>query len=163
MTYAIVYTSNTGNTRMLAQRLQQQIQPEQLVYMGAPNDKALEADMILAGFWTDKGSCDPEMAAFLSQLTGQQVFLFGTAGFGGEASYFETILSAVKKNLPETVKLVGQYMCQGKIPQAVRRRYEAMEESPRRQIMLDNFDRALSHPDEGDLTALEQAFRQSQP
>ncbi len=54
-------------------------------------------------------------------------------------------------------------MCQGKMPQAVRRRYEAMEESPRRQIMLDNFDRALSHPNEGDLTALEQAFGQSQP
>ena len=29
-----------------------------------------------------------------------------------------------------------------------------MEESPRRAAMLENFDRALSHPDEADLAAL---------
>ena len=51
----------------------------------------------------------------------------------------------------------GSYMCQGKMPLAVRTRYEQMEESPRRQLMLDNFDAALSHPDENDLTRLREA------
>ena len=45
-------------------------------------------------------------------------------------------------------------MCQGQMPQGVRRRYEAMEDSPRRQMMLDNFDRALGHPDQQDLDGL---------
>ena len=48
-------------------------------------------------------------------------------------------------------------MCQGKMPQVVRDRYEAMEDSPRRTMMLENFDRALSHPDQQDLDGLKQA------
>ena len=48
-------------------------------------------------------------------------------------------------------------MCQGKMPQAVRDRYAAMEESPRRTAMLENFDQALSHPDQEDLARLQAA------
>lgn len=51
-------------------------------------------------------------------------------------------------------------MCQGQMPRAVRTRYEGMEESPRRTAMLDNFDRALGHPDAGDLEQLRQAVTQ---
>ena len=55
------------------------------------------------------------------------------------------------------MQVVGTYMCQGKMPQVVRDRYEAMEDSPRRTMMLENFDRALSHPDQQDLDGLKQA------
>ena len=48
-------------------------------------------------------------------------------------------------------------MCQGKMPQAVRDRYAAMEDSPRRTAMLENFDRAISHPDQQDLARLRAA------
>ena len=50
-------------------------------------------------------------------------------------------------------------MCQGKMPDSVRRRYEQMEDSPRRQVMLDNFDRALAHPSGEDLEELKSAVR----
>ena len=84
------------------------------------------------------------------------MFLFGTAGFGGAPAYFEQILGRVKENLASGAEVVGTYMCQGKMPQVVRDRYEAMEDSPRRTTMLENFDRALSHPDQGDLAGLKQ-------
>ena len=48
-------------------------------------------------------------------------------------------------------------MCQGKMPAAVRARYESIEDSPRRQMLLANFDAALSHPDENDLARLRDA------
>ena len=112
------------------------------------------------GFWTDKGTCDASIAAFLKSLTHQQVFLFGTAGFGGAPAYFAQILSRVQENLGEGVQVSGTYMCQGRMPQAVRDHYEAMEESPRRTAMLENFDRALSHPDQQDLDRLKAAVAQ---
>lgn len=158
MTYSVVYSSKTGNTRMLAEAIRSFL-PEDCTYMGEPSSQALSADRIYVGFWTDKGTCDPETAAFLSALTTQEVFLFGTAGFGGSAEYFEKILAEVKQKLGPQVRLIGTYMCQGKMPQGVRRRYEAMEESPRRQMLLDNFDRALSHPDEADLQHLKDALQ----
>lgn len=160
MKYAIVYSSRTGNTELLAQRLRDSLPTEDCLYMGPPNEEALAAEKLYVGFWTDKGTCDESIAAFLRTITHQQVFLFGTAGFGGAPAYFEKILAAVKENLSETATVTGSYMCQGKMPVSVRKRYESMEESAGRQAMLDNFDRALSHPDEQDLSALVEAARQ---
>ena len=55
--------------------------------------------MVLVGFWTDKGTCDESTAQFLQQLENKQVFLFGTAGFGGSAEFFQQILNRVTQNL----------------------------------------------------------------
>ncbi len=112
--------------------------------------------MIYVGFWTDKGTCDEQSARFLQTLTGSrhQVFLFGTAGFGGSPSYFNQILKHVQENINPEIQVTGTYMCQGKMPQTVRSRYEAMPESPRRTAMLENFDLASCHPDSLDLMQL---------
>ena len=159
MSYSIVYSSRTGNTALLAQTIRDTLPASDCVYFGAPDAKALAADTIYAGFWTDKGTCDEQIAQFLQSLSGQKVFLFGTAGFGGAPAYFEQILNRVRENLPESTELIGSYMCQGKMPAAVRARYEAMEDNPRRAAMIENFDRALSHPDAQDLDALANAVR----
>ena len=157
MSYAIVYSSKTGNTDLLARTLEGCLGKENCLYFGPPDPRALAAERIYVGFWTDKGTCDAQTSAFLSTLTGQEIFLFGTAGFGGDAAYFEKILDMVRAELPDEVTVVGAYMCQGKMPDSVRRRYEQMEDSPRKQIMLDNFDRALAHPGKEDLEALKRA------
>ena len=157
MSYAIVYSSRTGNTALLAQAIREALPQEECLYFGAPDPKALAAEKVYVGFWTDKGTCDTSIEAFLKTLTHQQVFLFGTAGFGGAPAYFTQILDRVQENLGEGVRVFGSYMCQGKMPQAVRDRYEAMEESPRRTAMLENFDRAVTHPDRQDLDRLKAA------
>ena len=157
MSYAIVYSSRTGNTAMLARAVREALPQEDCRYFGAPAPQALAADTVYVGFWTDKGTCDEPTARFLQSLTDQKVFLFGTAGFGGAPAYFQQILDRVKANLAPGVQVTGTYMCQGKMPQAVRDRYAAMEESPRRTAMLANFDQALSHPDQEDLARLQAA------
>ena len=157
MSYAIVYSSRTGNTAMLAQAVREALPQEDCRYFGAPAPQALTADTVYVGFWTDKGTCDEPTARFLQSLTDQKVFLFGTAGFGGAPAYFQQILDRAKANLAPGVQVTGTYMCQGKMPQAVRDRYAAMEENPRRTAMLENFDQALSHPDQEDLARLQAA------
>lgn len=159
MTYSIVYSSKTGNTKMLADALHQALPADDCLYFGAPDAQALAAERIYIGFWTDKGSCDAETAAFLAQLTQQEIFLFGTCGFGGGVAYFEQILARVRDLLPESVQLVGSYVCPGKMPQSVRDRYVRIaEEEPAKrshmQKMIFNFDCALSHPDANDLQGL---------
>lgn len=159
MRYAIVYSSHTGNTAMLAQAIREVLPPEDCIYFGAPDPVALQAEMVYVGFWTDKENCDEDTAAFLKDLQRHRVFLFGTAGYGGSPAYYEKMLSRTRENLAPGVQVVGTYMCQGKMPQAVRTRYEAMEDSPRRTMMLENFDQALSHPDAEDLARLQDAVR----
>lgn len=162
MSYAIVYNSRTGNTALLAQTIRETLTEQDCIYFGTPDGKALDAQTVYVGFWTDRGTCDQTVAGFLRSLTYQRVFLFGTAGFGGSEAYFREILDRVKGYLGPQVQLVGSYMCQGKMPQAVRDRYQAMEEGPRRTMMLENFDRAVSHPDPEDLEALRKAVLSQQ-
>ena len=163
MTYAIVYSSRTGNTELLARTIQKALPAEDCVYFDGPDAAALAADRLYVGFWTDKGSCDEALAAFLSGVEGKELFLFGTAGFGSQPAYFQAVLKRVQANLGPDCTLAGSYMCQGKMPQAVRQRYEAMlaapGHAPNLEAMIENFDRALSHPDAEDLARLTEAVR----
>ena len=161
MSYAIVFSSKTGNTRLLADTLRASLPQNECTYFGAPAPEALEAETLYIGFWTDKGHADDTLTAFLQTLKGKRVFLFGTAGFGGSAEYFEQILAAVQKSLDESNTVIGTYMCQGKMPQAVKERYLKMKAQPEHPANLDalieNFDRALPHPDAADLERLKES------
>ena len=149
MNDSIVFSSRTGNTRLLAQALHDALPANQCAYFGAPDKAAAGADLILVGFWTDKGSCDETVAEFLRGLHGKKVALFGTAGFGGDPGYFAKILGNASAHLPQDNTLLDGFMCQGRMPQAVRDRYVAQK----MDAMVANFDRALSHPDQRDLAA----------
>lgn len=164
MRYAIVFSSKTGNTKLLAETLHDHLPQEKCCYFGTPDLAALEADTLYVGFWTDKGNADEGAADFLKQLHGKNVFLFGTAGFGGSAAYFDKILKAVQKKLDSSNRVIGSFMCQGKMPLSVRQRYEAMKKQPLHlpnlDALIENFDQALSHPDAEDLERLKQAAAQ---
>lgn len=68
MKYAICYSSRTGNTGKLAEAIRQTLPTLDCVYCGAPHVAANSADVIFAGFWTDKGTCDSQMGEFLQTL-----------------------------------------------------------------------------------------------
>lgn len=163
MSYAIVFSSKTGNTRLLADTLRASLPQNECTYFGAPAPEALEAETLYIGFWTDKGHADDTLTAFLQTLKGKRVFLFGTAGFGGSAPYFEKILAATRKALDGSNTVIGSFMCQGKMPVSVRQRYEAMKAKPLHipnlDALIENFDKALSHPDVADLEQLKQAVK----
>ena len=57
----------------------------------------------------------------MKQLRGKRVFLFGTAGFGGSAPYFEKILAATRQALDGSNTVIGSFMCQGKMPVSVQK------------------------------------------
>lgn len=157
MKYSIVYSSKTGNTKFLAEHIKNTLGDKDCVYFGEPTEKAIDADIIFAGFWTDKGTCDDNFKNFISSINCKKIFLFGTAGFGGSKEYFNKILSAVKENINKNCIIAGEFMCQGKMPISVRKRYEAMEETAQKHILIANFDTASSHPDNNDLADLGKA------
>ena len=49
---------------------------------------------------------------------------------------------------------VGEYMCQGKMPMAMK---EDPHHKPNLDMLIENFDRALSHPDKADLEKLQKS------
>lgn len=154
MSYAIICSSKTGNTEKLAQRARE--------VLGEENEcPVVDADLVLVGSWTDKGGMDPALADTLPQLADKRVFLFGTCGFGGSQKYYDRVLDRFAAALPDGARVVGRFMCQGQMPPAVRERYVKMsnQDPTRFEPMIENFDRALGHPDAGDLGAFEAALR----
>lgn len=164
MTYAVVYSSQTGNTKTLAIRIRDILGKENCIYFGNIPDKGgnklTGADVVFAGFWTDKGTCSDEMRIFLGSLENQSLFLFGTAGFGGAKTYFDQILDRVSSIVSRSCNITGTFMCQGRMPESVKKRYEAMQaenqEDDKARGKLDNYEKALSHPNAEDLTKLEE-------
>lgn len=158
--YSIIFSSITGNTKKLADTIRELLPKENCEYFGMGDTKELQSEILYIGFWTDKGNADNATLELLSKLRNKKIFLFGTAGFGGSEAYFQKILANVRASVDASNTIIGEYMCQGKMPMSVRERYMKMKEMPdqsaKAEALIENFDRALSHPDEKDLEVLKE-------
>ena len=127
--------------------------------------QASEADVVFVGFWCDKGSCSPAAQHFLQGLAGKRVFLFGTCGFGESDEYFAQILDRVRAYLPADAQYIGGAMCQGKMGMGVKRRYEGMlekdPENAQARMLIDNWNKAQSHPNEDDFSRIAAAAKEA--
>ena len=148
MKIAIVFDSQTGNTAQVAQAIRAACEGHDIVAFGPPPQNVDQAELVFAGSWTDKGSLTPAMQEFLHSLYGKRVALFGTAGFGISELYFEG-------EVPKGNQVVSSFFCTGKMPQAVRDRYEeqlkADPDNAKLKSMIQAYDLALTHPDQSDL------------
>ena len=175
--YSIVFSSRTGNTAELAEAVREALPEGTCEYFGSVNgdggfdgrgyagagcgrtSSAIPAsETLFVGFWTNQGVADQAAQKLLGQLRNRKIFLFGTAGFGGAEAYFQAILDKTKAFIDDSNTVIGTYMCQGKMPLSVRERYMKMKEQPDHMpnidAMIENFDKALSHPDATDLKKL---------
>lgn len=167
MKYSIVFSSMTGNTAALADRLHTLLPEEFCVYFGETSREALDADadVVFVGFWTDKGSCDSKTRVFLKKLNDKTVVLFGTAGLGSAPGYFEEILKAAAADVPVSNTVIPGFMCQGKMSPKAKAKFEthlaSNPDDAAVKKMLAEYDIAACHPSEDDFKALEawsQAF-----
>ena len=161
--YSIIFSSKTGNTAELANAIRDALPQENCDYFGTSEIEEPVSEMLYIGFWTDQGNADKSALELLQKIKNKKVFLFGTAVFGGSEAYFQQVLGKVKESVDESNTVMGEFMCQGKMPQSVRDRYVKMKEKPDHAPNLDeliqNFDRALSHPDNEDLDRLGRIIR----
>ena len=127
--------------------------------------QASEADVVFVGFWCDKGSCSPAVQHFLQGLAGMSVVRFGTCGFGESDEYFAQILERVRAYLPVDARFIGGAMCQGKMGMGVKRRYEGMlekdPENAQARMLIDNWNKAQSHPNEDDVSRIAAAAKEA--
>lgn len=97
------------------------------------------------------------LATSFSGLSDKSVALFGTCGAGNSPEYYKEIASSVRIWLEDDNHYLGSFICQGKMPLAVRQKYESLLNTPKdcdcQQIrrQLQNFDEAMIHPTRTDL------------
>lgn len=154
MKIAIIYDSITGNTKKIAEAIKEACNEHEIIF-GDMDTDINEADLVFVGSWTDKGNCSQKVKEKLEKMNYKKIAIFGTAGFGGSEEYFENLYQRIKQCIPQTNEILGHFYCQGKMPLTVKDRYVKMitehPEDKKLQVSLENFEKALTHPDGKDV------------
>lgn len=150
----VLYVSRTGNTERIARAIYQALPgiPKDIRMLDSAPSR-YDADTYFIGFWANRGTASMEILDCVSELHGKNIALFATCGMGRSAEYYKKIETNVLAFLPEDNHYLGSFLCQGKMPMNVRRKYEQMATPVNQEQvtrMLRNFDEALLHPDNKD-------------
>ena len=151
----VLYKSRTGNTEKLAKAVFEAIPgtDKDIAPFHGQTDYNM-GDLYFIGFWTDRGSASVEVLDYLGSLQGKRIALFGTCGMGQSPEYYKKIEENIRVFIENDNEYMGAYICQGKMPMAVREKYEHMknpQNEKQMEAMIRNFDMAMLHPDEADL------------
>ena len=151
----VLYKSRTGNTEKLAKAIFEAIpgKNKDIAAFQGQTDYDM-GDLYFIGFWTDRGSASMDVLDYLGSLQGKRIALFGTCGMGQSPEYYKKIEENIRVFIEDHNEYMGAYICQGKMPMAVREKYMNMKNAQNKkqvEAMIQNFDMAMLHPDEKDL------------
>lgn len=150
----VVYSSQSGNTKKLAQAVADALPGEKEVVAvdGAP-EKLDGFDLVAVGFWLMAGKPDPKSSEFLAGVAGKKVFLFATHGAAkGSAHAAAAMAHAVK--IAAGAQVVGSFSCQGEVQAKVMETARAKVPPP---LWLADAPFAAGHPDATDIAAVKDA------
>ncbi len=153
--YAVLYQSETGNTRQVAAEIFNAIPSDCKDLINLCECRQIpDAEVYFVGFGVQKGTCGRKVIDCLSQFSNKKVVLFATCGAKPLEEYRKTVESNVAAWLEDDNEYLGMFMCQGKMLMEVRKKYEESqtpENMTHIKRMLENFDEAMLHPNTEDL------------
>ena len=156
----VVYSSKTGNTRLLAEGIQKGLadalgrEPRIAAVEEAPDPAG--ADWILLGFWADRGNADHKALQYLESLEGRKIGLFGTLGAYPDSDHAQDIRQKVQARAAEKNTVLGCFLCQGKIDPALTEQFKTFPAGHPHAMTPERMKRheeAAKHPDEQDIQA----------
>ncbi|MBW2654566.1 MAG: flavodoxin family protein [Deltaproteobacteria bacterium] len=149
----IVYSSQTENTKKLADTIYENLEGEKDIF---PIDKAPSSegyDLIAIGFWLMAGKPDPKSSEYLEKIgKGARLFLFATHGASSSSDHVENAINHAR-GLTNEVEIAGVFTCQGEVNPKV---LEKVKQKPEPPVWIGDADQAVGHPNEEDLSTLKQ-------
>ena len=155
----IVYSSRTGNTKSVAEAIRSVVpEPSVLASVEDAPDVA-DYDFLAIGYWVDKGMPDAGARAFMEQVKGKKVGLFGTLGAWPDSEHADDCRKKAVA-LMEGNEVLGQFLCQGRIDPKVLEMMARMssDDHPMTDERKARIEEAKKHPNEADFEAARAAF-----
>lgn len=110
----IIYSSKTGNTKRMAEKIYEVLKKEHLMTIkdirNTPNIK--NYDFILLGAWIDRGTLEPKTLKFLKTIENKKLGLFATLGAMPDSEHGRKVIKNLEDLLNNRDSL-GQYICPG--------------------------------------------------
>ena len=147
----IVYSSQTENTKKLANVIYENLEGEKDI---CSVDQALSLegyDRLFIGFWFQAGKPDPKTLEFLEKADkGLKIFLFATHGAAKGSDHVENAVNYAR-NLLKNAYITGVFTCQGEVNPKVLAKVKQKPEPP---VWIGDADDAVGHPNDEDCLAL---------
>ncbi len=158
----VVHSSVTGNTKMVAEAIAEELGAKQELFPieSAPID--VECDLIAVGFWVNRGNADLKTAKYLEQLRNKNVALFATLGAYPDSQHAIDSIKNAAQFLDESNTVMGSFICQGKVnPKLIEKMAERFPKGHSHEITNERRERhkvASTHPDANDLMNAKKEF-----
>lgn len=158
----LVYSSVTGNTRMVAEAIEAALPGDVAVFPVRDAPPAEGYDVVALGFWVHRAGPDPRMARYMANVRGQNVAFFGTLAAYPDSPHAQKVVARAEELLTGN-RILGSFLCQGKLaPGRLERRLRGEDGSGNHPLTEERRARLLEaarHPDATDLRNAGEAFR----
>lgn len=157
----IAYSSNTGNTKKVAEAIGQVVEADLIDIKDNPDIE--KYDNIIIGYWGRRGRANEEGDEFLKKIKGKNVGVFATLGAYPEREKALKVIRYGEETLKENGNnLISSFYCHGKIDPALRERAKKRPMDDRHawtQEREERFQASQSHPDQEDLKEAQEIFK----
>ncbi len=114
MKVQVVFSSLSGCTKKVAQGIFDSLEGvEKSIHDLKDGAPKLDGDIILLGYWVDRGGPNEEMKELLSQIKEKAVGLFCTLGYYADSEHAQKSISAGVNMVNENNTVIGSYVCNG--------------------------------------------------
>jgi flavodoxin len=151
MEYAVIYYSESGNTKMLAQQIYETINSDDKTIIDLNKSQQIpKAKLYFVGFPIHQKNCSLKIVDALEQIETGKLVLFATCGLTPTDAYRQKLEKALSLWLPDEVDYLGMFLCQGKTKEAQKEYWynNNSEYREKIEIMLQEGD---SHPNTDDI------------
>lgn len=163
MKVQVIYNSLSGCTRRLAEGIFAGLNGVDKTLHdlrdGAP---ALDGDILLLGYWVDKGGPNEQMKQFMQGISGKTVGVFCTLAYFADSTHaYRSALSGAELLQAQGNTILGNYVCNGAISQAMIERFRrAPAGSPHSATPENEIRWALlkDHPTPADIALAQERF-----
>lgn len=161
MKMAVVYSSRTGNTKMVAEAIHSIMPQETAIFAVENAPDPSEFSFLALGFWVDKGQPDKAMEDYMSKIKGASLGLFGTLGAWPDSDHARDSMEKAKSMVADNTVL-GTFICQGKVDPkllaAMAKMREAQQAHPMTPERAARIEEAKKHPNQDDCEAAKKVF-----
>mgnify|MGYP002627329323 CR=1 FL=1 len=150
MRYAIIYSSQTGNTKKLAEEIFVDLLDKEKIITEIKSIKDIpEADVYLIGFPIHNFSCNIDVLNILERIENSNIALFATCGLTPKEDYKKRIETTLMPWINENCNYYGMFLCQGKAEKSFIDQINLS--MPERYEVTDMFFKeSSSHPNDED-------------
>lgn len=146
----IVYSSQSGNTKKLAEAVYNELTGEKSISPVENNPNIDDFELVIVGFWLAGGKPDPASTKYLENLSPCKLFLFATHGAAPQSGHAQNAMQAAR-NLASACQVVGTFNCQGEVSADLLAKVQKKEVPP---PWINDAPAAAGHPDESDISML---------